>query len=206
MNDDNPAGEVRPRSTRKLLTTRQMRGAAPKSCVCATSRLAPTHVPALSALPGVLERSKVAFGSRHPGNPGQLVLVPVTQLSIYAATEGFPDEAVVRSLCRELDISVDRINCGGKFQLDRRIPSYNQASRRWYWLVLRGCGFGCGVCAGARAGKSALIPRRSWRFASRYAPWRRGSWPTPRLSLPFSGWQGDKSRPTPKTCPIPKLR
>ena len=45
-----------------------MRGAAPKSCVCATSRLAPTHVPALSALPGVLERSKVAFGSRHPGN------------------------------------------------------------------------------------------------------------------------------------------
>ena len=32
-----------------------------------TSRLAPTHVPALSALPGVLERSKVAFGSRHPG-------------------------------------------------------------------------------------------------------------------------------------------
>jgi hypothetical protein len=27
------------------------------------------HVPALSALPGVLERSKVAFGRRHPGNP-----------------------------------------------------------------------------------------------------------------------------------------
>jgi len=32
--------------------------------------LAPTHVPALSALPGVLERGKVAFGSRHPGNLG----------------------------------------------------------------------------------------------------------------------------------------
>jgi hypothetical protein len=28
------------------------------------------HVPALSALPGVLERSKVAFGSQHPGNLG----------------------------------------------------------------------------------------------------------------------------------------
>jgi hypothetical protein len=53
-----------------LLNARQMRGAAPKSCVCATSRLAPTHVSALSALPGVLERSKVAFGSRHPGNLG----------------------------------------------------------------------------------------------------------------------------------------
>ena len=55
-----------------------MRGAAPKSCVCATSRLAPTHVPALSALPGVLERSKVAFGSRHPGNLGLalIVLIP----------------------------------------------------------------------------------------------------------------------------------
>jgi hypothetical protein len=47
-----------------------MRRAAPKSCVCATSQLAPTHVPALSALPGVLERSKVAFGSRQPGNLG----------------------------------------------------------------------------------------------------------------------------------------
>jgi hypothetical protein len=44
-----------------------MRGAAPKSCVCATSRLAPTHVPALSALPGVLERSKVAFGKPASG-------------------------------------------------------------------------------------------------------------------------------------------
>jgi hypothetical protein len=51
-------------------TLAKMRGAAPKSCVCATSRLAPTHVPALSGLPGVLERSKVAFGSRHPGNLG----------------------------------------------------------------------------------------------------------------------------------------
>jgi hypothetical protein len=29
---------------------------------------------ALSALPGVLERSKVAFGSRHPGNLGLVEL------------------------------------------------------------------------------------------------------------------------------------
>jgi hypothetical protein len=70
INDDNPAGDLRPGSTRELLNARQMRGAAPKSCACATSRLAPTDVPDLSALPGVLERSKVAFGSRHPGNLG----------------------------------------------------------------------------------------------------------------------------------------
>ena len=60
------------------------------------------------------------------------------QLSIYAATEGYPDEAVVRSLCREIGITVDRIfNCGGKSELDRKIRGYNQASRRWHWLVLR---------------------------------------------------------------------
>ena len=52
-----------------------MRAAAPISCVCATSRLAPTHVPALSALPGVLKRSKVAFGSQHPGNLGRYALL-----------------------------------------------------------------------------------------------------------------------------------
>jgi hypothetical protein len=46
----------------------QMRGAAPKSGVCATSQLARTPRPALSALPCVLELSKIAFGRRHPGN------------------------------------------------------------------------------------------------------------------------------------------
>ena len=70
MNDDNPGRRGATKIDRELLTTRQMRGAAPRSCVCATSRLAPTHVPALSALPGVLEWSTVAFGSRHPGNLG----------------------------------------------------------------------------------------------------------------------------------------
>jgi hypothetical protein len=59
-------------------------------------------------------------------------------LSIYAVTEGYPDEVVVRSLCREAGISVDRIfNTGGKSKLDERIRGYNQAAHRWYWLVLR---------------------------------------------------------------------
>jgi hypothetical protein len=70
MNDDNPTRDVRamidPGTAQRSLSA----GRRPKSCVCATSRLAPTHVPALSALPGVLERGKVAFGSRHPGNFG----------------------------------------------------------------------------------------------------------------------------------------
>lgn len=60
------------------------------------------------------------------------------RLSIYAATEGYPDEVVVRSLCREIGISVDRIfNSRGKAKLDQRIPGYNQASRGSHWLVLR---------------------------------------------------------------------
>ena len=68
MNDDNPNRRRAAMIDPGTANARQMRGTAPKSCVCATSRLAPTHVPTLSALPGVVERSKVAFGSRHPGN------------------------------------------------------------------------------------------------------------------------------------------
>jgi hypothetical protein len=60
-------------------------GRSPESCVCATSRLAPTHVPALSALPGVLERSKVAFGSRHPGNLGMMLLTVAVMVRMKGA-------------------------------------------------------------------------------------------------------------------------
>jgi hypothetical protein len=65
--NDSPAGEVRPRSTRELLTTR---GRSPEKLCLRHLAARANHVPAFSALPGVLERSKVAFGSRHPGNLG----------------------------------------------------------------------------------------------------------------------------------------
>jgi len=59
-------------------------------------------------------------------------------LQITAATEGYPDEVVVHSLCRFLGIEAGTIyNCGGKPNLDKKLHGYNQAAKGWYWLVLR---------------------------------------------------------------------
>lgn len=57
---------------------------------------------------------------------------------LYVATEGYPDEAIVQSICREVGISIERIfNTAGKSRLDKKIRGFNQAARGWYWLVLR---------------------------------------------------------------------
>jgi hypothetical protein len=57
--NDSPAGKVRPRSTRELLTTR---GRSPEKLCLRHLAARANHVPAFSALPGVLERSNVDFG------------------------------------------------------------------------------------------------------------------------------------------------
>jgi hypothetical protein len=60
------------------------------------------------------------------------------RLSICAATEGYPDEVVVRSLCKHTELVAGRIfNDRGKSQLDRKLVGYNQAAKGWLWLVLR---------------------------------------------------------------------
>jgi Predicted nucleotide-binding protein containing TIR-like domain len=103
-----------------------MRRAAPKSYVCATSRLAPTHVPALSALPGVLEWSKVAFGSRHPGNLGL-----VTGRRI-AMGETFGYRLKQFALAKDI---VDKDTFKEIFELVRRYVSRDLAFTYWALLV-----------------------------------------------------------------------
>jgi hypothetical protein len=59
-------------------------------------------------------------------------------MCISTATEGYPDEIVVRSVCRIVGISIARFfNTGGKANLDKRLSGYNEAAKLSRWLVLR---------------------------------------------------------------------
>jgi len=59
-------------------------------------------------------------------------------LRINAATEGYPDEIAVHSLCRTAGLTVANIyNLRGKSTLDKNLRGYNNAAKSWYWLVLR---------------------------------------------------------------------
>ena len=58
--------------------------------------------------------------------------------SVYVATEGLTDTAVVRRICSELEIDILAVyGEQGKGQLSRSLHGYNESARRWPWLVLR---------------------------------------------------------------------
>lgn len=58
--------------------------------------------------------------------------------SVYVATEGLTDTAVVRRICSELQIHILAVyGEQGKDQLSQSLHGYNQSARRWPWLVLR---------------------------------------------------------------------
>jgi hypothetical protein len=78
----------------------KMRGAAPKKLCLRHLAARAIHVPALSALSGVLERSKVAFGSRHPGNLGIDVAAQVAAL-VEPADPELGDAALAQPVGRD---------------------------------------------------------------------------------------------------------
>ena len=58
--------------------------------------------------------------------------------AVYVATEGLIDTAVVRRICSDLGIDIVEVyGQEGKDQLNQRLHGYNEAARRWPWLVLR---------------------------------------------------------------------
>ena len=58
--------------------------------------------------------------------------------SVYVATEGVTDTAVVRRICSDLGVDIVEVyGQEGKDQLNQRLHGYNEAARRWPWLVLR---------------------------------------------------------------------
>ena len=58
--------------------------------------------------------------------------------AVYVATEGLTDTAVVRRICRELEIDILAVyGEKGKDQVSRSLHGYNESARRWPWLVLR---------------------------------------------------------------------
>jgi hypothetical protein len=87
--------------------------------------------------------------------------------TINAATEGYPDEIVVRTLCRASGISISRFyNCRGKSNLDKRLSAYNEAARYYPWLIVRDLDFDA-RCAAELINK--LIPNRSPHLRFRIA-------------------------------------
>ena len=65
-------------------------------------------------------------------------LINLMNLGINVATEGYPDEIAVRSLCRTVGLGIATIyNLRGKSTLDKNLRGYNNAAKSWYWFVLR---------------------------------------------------------------------
>ena len=55
-----------------------------------------------------------------------------------AAVEGLTDEALVRRICSYCGITIQNVySQGGKANLDRKLPGYNNSARTRWWLILR---------------------------------------------------------------------
>jgi hypothetical protein len=77
--------------------------------------------------------------------------------SLSVAVEGLPDEAVVSSLCDDLEIPLGIVIVKyGKGNLDKSLVGYNAAAKWSYWLVLRDLDQDA-PCPGQL--KSQLLPR-----------------------------------------------